>query len=217
MTIKLESIEKLRGLPFHGTNGFGSCVTASKETISSVADEIEREHAQRVAELNGAICERDGRIGSYERRNTELNDALKAICNRFGVSAEWSAEDAAKKVLEALERDYMLLPKDADGVPIRVGDKVQQLNHAGEWTNALPVIAVDENGCFATVQALTCKARTYIWGNNCHHVKPRTLEDVLQDAMQYGHDDNTVGERAEAQIAKYADEIRAMFGEVDHD
>lgn len=43
----MESIDKLRKLPYHGTNGFGSCVTASKETINQIADEIEAEIADR--------------------------------------------------------------------------------------------------------------------------------------------------------------------------
>ena len=120
--MSVKALEELRRLADEWADtrrGYGP-----KERMRDIADEIEREHAQRVAELNGAVCERDGRIATYERRNTELNDALKAICNRFGVSTQWSAEDAAKKVLEALERDYMLLPKDADGVPIHVGETV---------------------------------------------------------------------------------------------
>jgi len=48
---ELVSIGKLRGLPFHGPNGFGNCVTASKEMISVIADEIEAEIAKRFMEL----------------------------------------------------------------------------------------------------------------------------------------------------------------------
>ena len=43
----MKPIEKLRRLPYHGTNGFGSCVTASKETIDQIADEIEAEISER--------------------------------------------------------------------------------------------------------------------------------------------------------------------------
>lgn len=151
---EIKAIEKLRKLPFHGTNGFGTCVTASKETISSIADEIEAEIAER----------------------------------------------------------YMLAPVDADGVPIRVGDEIQQLNHAGVWTDAMPVVAVDENGCFALTHGLACETRTYVWGNNCRHVKPRTLEDVLEEFADAAADvDERDREEWVPLLAKYADEIRELM------
>ena len=128
-----------------------------------IADEIEREHAQQVAELHGFINARDLRIDAYERRNTELNDALKAICKRFGVSTEWCAEDAAKKVLEALERDYIALPKDADGVPIRVGDKLEGVFETFE------VCAVSEDLVY------WAEGRHWNGASECRHVRERTL------------------------------------------
>lgn len=106
---------------------------------------------------------------------------------------------------------YMKLPEDMDGESIHVGDKVQQINHAGEWTKALPVISVDERGCFVTVQALAGTARTYVWGNNCRHVKPRTIEDVITSAMQYAYLDREESEW-DAKIAELADEIRKITG-----
>ena len=66
----MKSIDKLRGLPFHGTNGFGNCVTASKEEINSIADEIEAEIKRDYMRLPrdaddepihvGNTCEMDG-------------------------------------------------------------------------------------------------------------------------------------------------------------
>lgn len=100
-------------------------LTEERDQLLDQAERYAEEAAnfeQQLAERDGAVCERDGRINAYERRNTELNDALKAICNRYGVSTQWAAEDVAKKVFESTDSAYMRLPVDADGVLIRPGD-----------------------------------------------------------------------------------------------
>lgn len=166
-------------------------------------DAIEREIAQRVAELKGAICERDGRIGSYERRNTNLNDALKVICKRFGVSTEWSAEDAARKVLEALESQYMELPTDADGVPIHIGDYLQLSETRGH------VVALTYCPCNELPWEWQCDSDGD-WYNTAFtlHAKPRTVEDVLRE---YGDAVDRLGQ-ANVDMSTYADELREMLG-----
>ena len=135
------------------------------------------------------------------------------------VDYRWGVDfDRTIDVLEAeIEREWMRVPVDADNVPIRVGDVVE----FGENRNQGIVKAINEHMVIAVhVDDVDDGYINYakyglLWNADaCRHVRERTIEDVLQDAMQYGHDDNTVGERAEAQIAKYADEIRAMFGEV---
>ena len=166
----MESIEKLRTAARNMAKGRNLEEHEECNLLLVIADEIERERKQRINELNGAICERDGRIGSYERRNTELNDALKAICKHFGVSVEWSAEDAAKKVLEALERDYMRLPCDADGVPIHVGDSIEYPNGTHD---VVRFITVNDN-------VPTFNESGWV-ASKCRHVKPRTVDDVMSE------------------------------------
>lgn len=77
----MESIEKLRKLPYHGTNGFGSCVTASKETIDQIADEIEAEISERYMPLpldsDGVPC-KVGDMVEFKGREYEV----------FGVSED---------------------------------------------------------------------------------------------------------------------------------
>ena len=142
-----------------------------------------------------------------------LKDRLCAETNTHNVIS--ALESIADEIEAEIAECYMPLPCDADGVPIRVGDKIQQLNHAGVWTDAMPVIAVDENGCFALAHGLACEARTYVWGNNCRHVKPPTLEDVLRDYYFTAKEqcDGNYGDLHSELIPRYADEIRAMFEE----
>lgn len=76
---------------------------------------------------------------------------------------------------------YMLLPVDADGVPIHVGDVIEygcngerlEVTHIGLTKHGDPTVAYRRpNG---TLDA-SCI------GSECRHCKPRTLEDVLQSA-----------------------------------
>ena len=84
------------------------------------------------------------------------------------------------RVLEALEREiaekYMELPVGADGVPIHVGDilkskyapkpfEVESMELSSTWT-----VWDKENGATR-------------WPGECRHVKPRTVEDVLEEAL----------------------------------
>lgn len=163
---------------------------------------------EAIAELNGAVCERDGRIGAYERRNTELNDALKAVCNRFGVGTQWSAEDAAKKVMEALERDYMRMPVDADGVPIRPGDVLDAPMYDGT-TYRMTVECVVWNGAEWAVED-SCGAYS---ADNVRHIKRDTVESVLGELLEEArckfHEDGSceTGVTYERR-AEYAERIR---------
>lgn len=68
---------------------------------------------------------------------------------------------------EIAER-YMALPVDADGVPIRVGDKIEHRGHTGDvWLFGANEIMCTDRVCYPI--------------GECHLVKSRTLEDVLTD------------------------------------
>lgn len=98
-----------------------------------------------------------------------------------------------------IERDYMKLPVDSDGVPIHVGDicemsevqfKVRQLNTDGYcWW------AVDEAGEFYIAEL-------------CRHVKPCTLEDVLNEFAYKVCDLNV----SQDDVSRYAGKIRELLG-----
>lgn len=74
---------------------------------------------------------------------------------------------------DAIEREvserYMLVPVDADGVPIRVGDELQD-------ANGVKVIAE----CVGSDGFCANGAHRNGWCNY-RHVKPRTVTDVLAD------------------------------------
>lgn len=111
--------------------------------------------------------------------------------------------DYADAIEAEIAANYLELPKDADGVPIHACDicemsgeqfEVRQLTTDGDcWW------AVDRLGEFYIAEL-------------CHHVKQRTLEDVLRDvwteALDYAKSD--IWRNPDEVFAERADEIREL-------
>lgn len=87
--------------------------------------------------------------------------------------------DIADDIEREIAERYMELPLDADGVPVHVGDKMQY--HGGE---PFTVCAVAPGVIHMWAAAkLGERSTTYHYAPDlCTHHKPRTIEDVLQDA-----------------------------------
>lgn len=139
----------------------------------------------------------------------ESTDKLRKLADECYTFNDCS--DKLMVIADEIEREiaerYMLLPVDADGVPIRVGDKLRFCD-------------------FAVQCAAVSPERIYYWdeysnghwvkGVECRHCKSRTIEDVLEEFL-IEFDDwdwNTGGndrDNARKQLfAKYADELRSM-------
>ena len=116
---------------------------------------------------------------------------------------EYMREQCDEIEREIQER-YMLLPEDADGVPIRPGDQMTSGHKRvdGLGLQRWDVVAV--NGlAFGAMDGTMRQANCY------RHVKPRTLEDVLCDMIhEYGCTDALTETIAD----KYAAEIRELLG-----
>lgn len=128
--------------------------------------------------------------------------------------------DIADEIECEISERYMPLPVDADGVPTHMGDTVEgelpdnttvkgvvttyHIHDNGEPDTVY--IKVDCGGGAWTIKELKVK--------HCHHVKPRTVEDVLTDFAAKIHEPQ-VGSyelRVEEYAPKYADEIRGLLG-----
>jgi len=123
-----------------------------------------------------------------------------------------------KEQQEYIDSHYMPLPVDADGVPIHMGDAVEGELLFDNATVRGTVCAYhihddDEPGTVyirvkPTKDTWTIKELQF---KRCRHVKPRTVEDVLIDAMQFGFSSQAgddVGDKAK----EYAEEIRELMG-----
>ena len=106
-----------------------------------------------------------------------------------------------------IDSHYLLLPVDADGVPIRVGDKAINVNKPSD---TYTVVAITSDSVFVYGGNARIKA------SQVRHVNPRTLEDVLNEYSRayYAHMvdgfmnyDGT----DEPLTSKYAAEIRELL------
>lgn len=133
----------------------------------------------------------------------KLRDELE-ICETTGARPTIAfVSQIADEIQAEVDSRYMLLPFDADGVPIRPGDEVYRPDDGEVRT----VCAVGEKG-FVAWNSFDGRYYTHS-ADQWSHVKPRTVEDVLRDfgwecVNNCGADPND--------IASCADEIRELLG-----
>ena len=103
-----------------------------------------------------------------------------------------------QRINQEIDSRYMLLPVDADGVPIHVGDSIEYPNGRRDIVR---FITVNDN-------VPTFNEKGWI-ASKCRHVKPRTVEDVLrefaQDIRLESIEKSPLSDEA---IAKYAAELQ---------
>lgn len=124
-------------------------------------------------------------------------------------------------VYREVDERFMELPLDADGVPIRVGDMIEYEGDEDTYRLHARGVYVYDDGRVAVMNE-----RLGIWyPENCRHVKPRTLEDVLREFAHKGiriwsKNGIKCGEfdfyANEYEIAEYAAEIRELLEPTKH-
>ena len=159
-------------------------------TLESI-EKLRRCASERVPGVRGLVC---GIADEIEAEIAERERLLK--------QSKSATEDYYK---DMIAEEFMKLPVDADGVPIRVGDWLRYCD-------------------FKIQAAALSPERVYWWdeytdghwvrGVECRHVKPRTLEDVLADIA---NDAATMADGKEHRhspesMAPYASEIRELLG-----
>lgn len=119
----------------------------------------------------------------------------------------------ADEIQAEVDSRFCELPVDADGVPIRVGDKLEC--HANGYDGAFTVFAIGRDTVIGNHDIEWVRNNPSKWfhvASFCHHVKPRTLEDVLIDAMQFGFS-SKAGDNVSEKAHEFADEIRELMKE----
>ena len=124
-----------------------------------------------------------------------------SVPDRKGIEVFMKA--VADEIQAEVDERFMELPLDADGVPIRVGDMVEWIYKNGDYE----VIAVGNIVALRTGEYGTFT----VAADALRHVKPRTLEDVLEDCCDEWN--QHCGNEWESGVyAKYAAEIRELLG-----
>lgn len=185
---KAESLLDALGAPYrpepgNGT-GNGTCPDAVQDgeapepdTREKLEEDIRRSLGYTVDDV---LCWLDRQAAITEREITSTG--IADWCQACDLQAK---VDELTEQLADMERTHMKLPLDADGVPIRIGDEM-------EWTNKLN----GEKERF-TVAGYTTEYSTWTHDNctlmatndecaefycdQCRHVKPDTIESLLQD------------------------------------
>ena len=162
--------------------------------LKDQVDELTNVHKKLIAEKAGLEDENMALVEAVkhaeerlERWNKELRDALKAICERYGVDEKWSpiwsADDMVRNVSEGIGQTHMRLPVDADGVPWHIGDKVQRKEHKSR-PNVVTGIYIYDNGDHALqVRETDCTAWAPI-AHESRHAKPDTVESLLDELLE---------------------------------
>ena len=132
-----------------------------------------------------------------------------------GVNIDWLAvwhrkfDELINSIQAEVDEKYMLLPVDADGVPIHMGDTLQLGDTRGE---VVALTYCPANGKLPW----EWQCDTGDWYNTAfaRHVKPRTVEDVLLDLTnEVASQGHQIGLTANEIIAKYASELRMRDAE----
>ena len=159
----------------------------------------------------------------------KLRESLKACTSEAGVELNrfdtyWITARACDVLIDGIEAEiaerYMELPVDADGMPIHMGDAVE-----GELLDDSTVkgtvcafhlyddepnsvyIHVNVDGGGWTIKELRL--------TRCHHVKQRTVEDVLRDFVneaEWEQSPDSYEEIERRLITLYAAELRDLLG-----
>lgn len=130
---------------------------------------------------------------------------LRNIAYGYAPNIRRQVNMACDEIEQEIAERYIELPVDADGVPIHVGDEL----YNGE---VIAFGGLAEGGVVFVHRGFD--DGNYILeafaSNITHHVKPRTIEEVLRDCCNEWNEH--CGEDWESGVyAKYAEEIRGMM------
>ena len=138
----------------------------------------------------------------------KLRDELR-ICEMTGSRPTIAfVAQCADEIEREIAEKYMVRPCDMDGVPVKIGDELSHdgfarsfIVHSYELTNGAWSVWDVANGATHLCQA-------------CRHVKPRTLEDIVTEAIEYGHGIYPPTHCYDAKVDELCAEIRELM-EVD--
>ena len=144
---------------------------------------------------------------AYERMWNKLLESIKPLRDK-GYIPGFRGAPTLEMVVDDIEKEiserYVLLPVDADGVPIHVGDSITLPNGSRDNVRFITIREHD----------MVFNERGWVPGK-CTHTKPRTLEDVLHDfanEAEWEQSSDSYEEIESRLITLYAAEIREMIG-----
>lgn len=171
-------------------------MTIAKSELDDLCDNIDSVHAQLEREnesLRKKVKDQGAQLsevqGALERRNNgELKRHWQKELDRLKAERDSMAAalDAAQgEHAFAPESHYMLLPKDADGVPIHIGDMMHCTCPSGKYVCGEVSAIGDSKLWLSNVQFS-------LHPSYMHHYVPDTWERIIMDAVCGGDEDELV-------------------------
>ncbi len=138
------------------------------------------------------------RLRSYAEIHWEPWDASRERLNE-------SLDDIEQEIAER----YIELPVDAEGVPIRVGDKMEREGQQFIVCAVAPAVIYSRTAGQKLGEGFNTVGYR---PEDCRHPKPRTIEDVLTDfANEVARQGHQIGLTCHELTMRYAEEIRGMM------
>lgn len=137
----------------------------------------------------------------YDSKLYEIADNIDAAhCKALGETAAAAYAEGVESVPIAVDENaWVRLPVDADGVPIRVGDKINVCQ-----TKNVEVVGVGDQVVFTHYYMGDYHKH---FAGDCHHHRAPTVEDVLREFGDwYAHTKGGCDE--DGIIAEYAAKLR---------
>lgn len=128
--------------------------------------------------------------------DSRLQEAFEGMC----------LQEVFEGIIDEIEAQYIKLPVDADGVPIRPGDEIQFGTNAPVHVYSIGTSRCDcgDFGWFGSDGGFYGRGTL----SSCRHVKPDTVEDIIED-IWLDDDWHCLDDDASKQrIADYAERIR---------
>ena len=154
----------------------------------SITDEL-REWARRYAYFKADVMAIADRIDEQAERESEA--AWRRGYERGEDEAEFEDLDGLRKEVQA---EWVPLPRDADGAPIRIGDRVR-IGRTEFEAIGFGNVTCDEEAYGVFMQR---ESGEYEWFNaRClRHIQPDSWERIIRDAIEQGYPDKDADEFA---------------------
>ena len=165
-----------------------------KERIDRMKRMLSREEGQAMEEQAGTeqnVARITDELREWARRYAYFEADVMAIADRIdeqyyrtcrALDSAWSAtsHEVLEQAIDELSDEWVKLPVDADGVPIRVGDTIE-IEHNGRVTTVTN-INYNEYGW----QVYCAGGGGFDKDTRCHHVQPDSWERIIEEAMAVG-------------------------------
>ena len=148
-------------------------MTIAKPELDDFCDNIDAVHAQLELDYKTACEVNERQDADYVRLKAERDSMAAALDAAQGEHAF------------APESHYMLLPKDADGVPIHIGDMMHCTCPSGKYVCGEVSAIGDSKLWLSNVQFS-------LHPSYMHHHVPDTWERIIMDAVCGGDEDELV-------------------------